>query len=70
MLQWNGMLYLALFVQMVASISFDYGLASQNGANLGAMGIAFSSLSTNLILFIMTFLITVIKLQFTWKGKK
>ena len=68
--QWNGMLYLILIVQMVASSGFDYGLASKNGADLGAMGIAYSSVLSNVIIFFASFFVVWIKLRFTYAGTK
>ena len=65
MRQWNNMLYATLFVQMIFSAVFDYGFASSFGLNLGAIGVAYSSIFTNVILLIVCFLITWIKLKFT-----
>jgi hypothetical protein len=64
MLEWNRMLYLTLTVQMVSSAGLDYGLASGHGANLGAMGIAYSSLGSSLIVLLISLIITWIKLDF------
>ena len=67
MLQWNGTLYITLIVQMLTSAGFDYGFASENGANLGAMGIAYSSVSTSLIMFLVSLIIVWFKLKFNFK---
>ena len=67
--QWNGMIYMILLVRMVASSGFDYGLASKNGADLGAMGIAYSSVSSNVITFLFSFVIVWMKLKFTISGR-
>ena len=64
MLQLNGILYVTLIVQMVTSAGFDYGLASENGANLGAMGIAYSSVSSCFIVFLISFPFVWFKLDF------
>ena len=64
MRQWNSMLYLTLFVQMLFSSMLDYGFASTSGLNLGANGIAYSAVCTNIILLIICLLITWIKLDF------
>ncbi len=68
MLEWNTMIYTTLVIQMVASVSFDYGFASQSGLDLGAFGIAYSSLATNSILFIVSMIIVTKKLNLaTWR---
>ena len=64
MRQWNCMLYLTLFVQMLFSAMLDYGFASASGLNLGANGIAYSTICTNFILLLICLLITWIKLDF------
>ena len=64
--QWNSILYLTLIVQMVTSAGFDYGLASENGANLGAMGIAYSSVSSSLVLFLISICFVWFKLHFNF----
>ena len=66
MLQWNSMLYLTLFIQMITTSGFDYGLAI--GAKLEVMGIAYSSVCSSLILFLSCLCITLRKLSFTMKG--
>ena len=66
MLQWNGTLYITLIVQMLTSAGFDYGFASENGANLGAMGIAYSSVTSSLIMFLVSLIIVWFKLKFNF----
>ena len=66
MLQWNCILYSTLIVQMVTSAGFDYGFASENGANLGAMGIAYSSVSSSFIVFIISICFVWFKLDFNF----
>ena len=66
MLQWNSMLYLTLIIQMILSSGFDYGLAI--GANLGVMGIAYSSVCSSFLTFMTCFIITWNKLSFTIQG--
>ena len=64
MRQWNNMLYVTLFVKMLFSAILDYGFASTSGLNLGANGIAYSTICTNIILLILCLSITWIKLDF------
>ena len=66
MLQWNCILYLTLIVQMVTSAGFDYRFASENGANLGVMGIAYSSVSSSIIAFIISICLVWFKLDFNF----
>ena len=66
MLEWNAMLYLTLVFQMVTSSGFDYGLAI--GADLEVMGIAYSSVCSSVIVFVVCFVITWTKLNFNVKG--
>ena len=66
MLEWNGMLYLILIIQMVTSSGFDYALAI--GADLEVMGIAYSSVCSSLIVFVFCFAITWSKLKFNFKN--
>ena len=63
MLELNAMIYMVLAVQMISSIGFDFGFASKLGLNLGALGIAYSSLVTNLILLVVSIVIVVKKLN-------
>ena len=67
MLQWNSMLYLTLIIQMIASSGFDYGLAI--GADLEVMGIAYSSVCSSFIIFVVSFIITWKRLKFSFQGK-
>ena len=63
--QWNKIIYIILVVQMLTSSGLDYGFTSETGANFGAMGIAYSSLISSLIVFIVSFFAVWVKLKFT-----
>ena len=62
--KWNAVLYLSLFIQMVSSSALDYGLASASGMNLGARGIAVSSVASNVLVFVFNFALVWRKLEF------
>jgi Na+-driven multidrug efflux pump len=64
MQEWNLVIYALLTVQMVVSIFCDYTFASQSWANLGAMGIAYSSLCSSSIVLVLTCAMTCKKLEF------
>ena len=66
--KWNAMLYLSLIAQMLTSSAFDYGLASAHGLNMGAIGIAYSSVFSKTLVFILNFAVVWIKLDFTYRG--
>ena len=63
--KWNTVLYLSLIIQMCASSALDYGLASASGLNLGALGIAHSSVCSNFIVFLFNSGVVWRKLLFT-----
>ena len=66
--KWNGMLYASLLVQMVSSSGFDYGLASTSGLDLGATGIAYSSIASSIIVFAINLFVIWYKLGFSIEG--
>ena len=66
--KWNAMLYLSLFAQMLSSAGFDYGLASGRGMNLGAHGIAYSSVTSKTAVFLLNFIVVWFKLDFSFQG--
>ena len=66
--KWNAMLYLSLFAQMLSSAGFDYGLASGRGMNLGAHGIAYSSVISKTAVFLLNFIVVWFKLDFSFQG--
>lgn len=67
MLQWNLALYLTLMIQMISSAGFDYGLAL--GADLEVMGIAYSSVCSSFIVFLVSLVITWRKLDYKIQGE-
>ena len=67
--KWNGMLYASLLVQMVSSSGFDYGLASTSGLDLGATGIAYSSIASSIVVFAINLFVIWYKLGFSIEGK-
>ena len=54
---WNGAIYASLGVQMVSSITLDVLLVSQKVANLGAIGVALSSIGTAIFVLTINFAI-------------
>ena len=67
MLEWKSMLYLILAIQMVTSSGFDYGFAIW--ADLKVLGIAYSSICSSFITFLISLIITWKKLGFSFQGK-
>ncbi len=57
MLEWNSRIYIVLTSQMISMVVFDASLASSFGLDLGALGIAISTLSANLVVFIVSLIL-------------
>ena len=66
MLEWKSMLYLILVIQMATSSGFDYGFAIW--ADLKVLGIAYSSICSSSITFLISLIITWKKLSFSVQG--
>ena len=67
--RWNAALYLSLVAHTLTSAGFDYGLASQRGLHWGALGIAYSSLASQTIVFLFNFAVVWFKLGFSFRGR-
>ena len=64
MLELNKMLYVVMITQMISSVFFDFGFASTYGLDFGVIGIAYSSLASNIAVFMASFIVIIINLDF------
>ena len=66
MRNWNLPIYISLTAQMATSMTLDYLLASEKVANLGATGVALSSIGTSVVVLAVNSIICSMKLKFVW----